>query len=105
MLKITIDDLEILGEPNSEGILGLIIDDIEIEISNQTTKISSQKRTTSFPSINISETKGSLKKQQSKESLLQKTINGHKRICCVHNGRYYCITNGCANTPCGTICD
>ncbi|MBK8214179.1 MAG: hypothetical protein IPK71_10575 [Myxococcales bacterium] len=28
-----------------------------------------------------------------------------KRTCIECAGRYYCITNGCANTPCGSICD
>ena len=27
------------------------------------------------------------------------------RKCIDCNGRRYCITNGCANTPCGSICD
>ena len=27
-----------------------------------------------------------------------------RRVCIVCEDKYYCITNGCANTPCGWIC-
>ena len=38
------------------------------------------------------------------EGMRELTAAGTSRVCIVCNGRRICVSNGCIDTPCGTIC-
>ncbi|MFK3789914.1 hypothetical protein ACI2KO_06585 [Pseudomonas piscis] len=104
------DKTEIQAIPNKDGKFTLEIGETSISIVNGQVSISGPVSTSAFISeiSSISEheiTELAASQQTTKKLIKQKNDAGIMRTCIVCGPRWYCITNGCAYTPCGSICD
>ena len=97
------DGSSITIEPSGKGFIELFVDNelFVIDLEGNTNTNSIDETNLKISEIRIVEP---VSKAKSGEVFKQE-INGVDRYCIICGGRTYCITNGCANTPCGWICD
>tara|TARA_Y100000588_G_scaffold329521_1_gene365803 strand:+ start:671 stop:1018 length:348 start_codon:yes stop_codon:yes gene_type:complete len=105
-----IDGTEIAAIPNDGGKFSFDIGETSVIIENGAVSISGDASVSAFNSeiIEIIAKKVDAPDPSittSKPITETKDNVGILRRCIVCGPRRYCITNGCANTPCGWICD
>ena len=108
---LLIDDTIIEGIPNRNGLFEFEIDDFLIIINNGNVSIKGDLTTSKFIPDIISIEAAEIKQPTPEELAQDRTVEGKDEAGAMARrwtsceSRSYCITNGCARTPCGTICD
>ena len=88
--------------PNDSGLLDAEIDGIHIAVSNEELTISGQ--VSRVRSISYQQITGPADDDMAKDAVTEQDDKGRNRTCISCKGKVYCVTNACANTPCGWIC-
>lgn len=106
---ILTDGTRLFALPNSNEIFEMSIGETMIRIEkglvNITGVIEGGPFTSEIKEISADMTDPPSERTMTCKSLIEENQEkGAKRTCIVCGSRYYCITNGCANTPCGWIC-
>ena len=102
---ITLDDgTQVETLPNNDEKLALDIDNVSVSIVGGNVTISGTSETirSAVPQRISEPDKDTMTKQPITKT---KEPSGIRKKCIECKGKRYCITNGCANTPCGWICD
>ncbi|MBF0384041.1 MAG: hypothetical protein HQL69_23750 [Magnetococcales bacterium] len=104
------DGTKIDAIPNKKGMFSLDIGDSSILIKDGEVIIEGDASNYAFTS-EIVKVEPTNILSPSDDSMTVKSVSETKgntgilKRCITCGPRYYCITNGCANTPCGWICD
>ncbi|MBU0479687.1 MAG: hypothetical protein KKG47_01165 [Proteobacteria bacterium] len=105
-----IDETRIEAIPNKHGLFEFEIDDFLILITNGDVAVKTKIDNMRFVPEILSIQKAKLERPSADEFARETRTEGDKEMgafktCIRCGGRNYCIINGCARTPCGSICD
>jgi hypothetical protein len=104
MYSLRIENEEIIVETDESGVFSMHFDDVFVELSEKGLAVKNEGLEHFLPAIEIKESNETIQKVETSDRVESKAVEGVLRACCRIGNRYWCINQGCANTPCGWIC-